>query len=225
LRIFREALERGGNPHVTLRVLPEAEHEARRTPDGGFTRLDEFAPGYVELMASWVNGLAADPPASSADSSPWQETWSAPLAPLRWYESPPLQLATVALLVMAGAGDAVIGVARRIVGHRERPPASGPARGLAATALVAVLGLYGYFGSLLLTNERALGPLLRGRPVLWLALQLLAVAAVIALAATGVATWRARADLRGWLQFRLGVLLAGGVVFVPWAAYWGLLVP
>jgi hypothetical protein len=61
--------------------------------------------------------------------------------------------------------------------------------------------------------------------VLWLALRLLAVAAVVALAATGVATWRARADLRGWLRLRLGGLLAGGVVFVPWAVLWGLLVP
>jgi hypothetical protein len=147
------------------------------------------------------------------------------LAPLQWYESPSLQPAAVALLVAAGAGYAVIGVARRIGGHRERPPASEPARGLTAPALVAVLGLYGYFGSLLLTNEQALGPRARGRPVLWLALQLLAVAGVVALAATGVATWRARADLRGWLRLRLGVLLAAGVVFVPWAVYWGLLVP
>jgi dienelactone hydrolase len=225
VRLFREALERGGNPHATLRVLPGAEHEARRTPDGGFTRLAAFAPGYVELMTSWVNGLAAGPPASSADPPPRQQTWSVPLAALQWYESPPLQLAAVVLLVVACAGYAVLGVARRTGGHRERPPARGSARGLAATALSAGLGLYGYFGSLLLTNERALGPLVLGRPVPWLALQLLAVAAVITLAATGVATWRARADLRGWLRLRLGVLLACGVVFVPWAVYWGLLVP
>jgi uncharacterized protein len=96
---------------------------------------------------------------------------------------------------------------------------------LAAATLVAVLGLYGYFGSLLLTNEELLGPLVFDRPVLWLALQLVAVAGVIALLATGLATWRARVDLTGWLRLRLGVLLAGGVVFVPWAVYWGLLVP
>lgn len=88
-----------------------------------------------------------------------------------------------------------------------------------------MLGLYGYFGSLLLTNEELLGPLVFGRPVLWLALQLVAVAGVIALLATALATWRARVDLTGWPRLRLGVLLAGGVVFVPWALYWGLLVP
>lgn len=126
---------------------------------------------------------------------------------------------------MAGAGYAIIGVARRIGGDQQRPAAAGPARLLAATVLGAVLGLYGYFGSLLVTNEQALGPVVFGPPVLWPGLQLVAVAGVTALAATGVATWRARAELKRWLRLRLGVLLAGGVVFVPWAVHWGLLVP
>lgn len=109
LGIFGQALERGDNPSFTLRVLPGAEHEGRRTPDGGFTRLDEFAPGYVDLVTLWVNGLAAGPPASSADPPPQQQTWSVPLAPLQWYESASVQLAAVALRVMASAGYAVIG--------------------------------------------------------------------------------------------------------------------
>ena len=43
-------------------------------------------------------------------------------------------------------------------------------------------------------------------------------AAVAAAIGTAVAWWRAR-------TLRLGVLLAGGVAFVPWAIYWGLLTP
>jgi hypothetical protein len=39
---------------------------------------------------------------------------------------------------------------------------------------------------------------------------------VAATIGTAVAWWRHRTP-------RLGVLLAGGVVFVPWAVYWGLL--
>ena len=53
-------------------------------------------------------------------------------------------------------------------------------------------------------------------PLPWLALQLLSLGAVAAAIGTAVAWWRHRTP-------RLGVLLAGGVVFVPWAVYWGLL--
>jgi hypothetical protein len=63
---------------------------------------------------------------------------------------------------------------------------------------------------------KGLGPVLAGRPLAWLALQLLSLGAVAAAIGTAVAWWRHRTP-------RLGVLLAGGVVFVPWAIYWGLL--
>jgi hypothetical protein len=62
-------------------------------------------------------------------------------------------------------------------------------------------------------------PVIAGRHLPWLLLQLVAFAAV----AMGVSWWRARGERGG----RAGgaLLLAGGVVFIPWALYWGLLVP
>ncbi|MEO3855422.1 hypothetical protein [Acrocarpospora sp. B8E8] len=58
-----------------------------------------------------------------------------------------------------------------------------------------------------------------GRPPLWLLLQLLAVGVIAAGAALAV-RWRQSGG-----GVRLGLLMAGGAVFVPWAAYWGLLTP
>jgi hypothetical protein len=48
---------------------------------------------------------------------------------------------------------------------------------------------------------------------------------VVATVATAVAWRRQRRDLTGPSHLRLGLLVAAGVVFVPWAAYWGLLLP
>jgi hypothetical protein len=66
------------------------------------------------------------------------------------------------------------------------------------------------------------GPMAGDRPILWLALQAVAVVTVAATAVTA-ARWR-RAASRGE-RVRLGLLIAGGVVFLPWALYWGLLLP
>jgi hypothetical protein len=84
--------------------------------------------------------------------------------------------------------------------------------------------MFGYLGFLQVTQGRTVdpGPLLAGRPVAWLALQLLAVVAVGAGIATGVTVAKRR---RAGDRARLGLLLAAGAAFVPWAAYWGLLLP
>jgi hypothetical protein len=62
--------------------------------------------------------------------------------------------------------------------------------------------------------------MLAGRPVLWLALQVIALITLIATVATAHA-WRTASGDR----LRLGVLVAGGALFLPWSLYWGLLLP
>ena len=69
------------------------------------------------------------------------------------------------------------------------------------------------------------GPVLAGRPLPWLALQGLAVAAVTAALATAMAWSRAAANLPRGERVRLGLLLSARAMFVPWAFYWGLLLP
>jgi hypothetical protein len=89
---------------------------------------------------------------------------------------------------------------------------------------VAVLGSFAFLFYLLMTGGKlaAPGPVLLGRPVVWLALQALALTTVAASGWT-VRAWR-RAGTRSE-RVRLGLLLAGGAVFLPWSLYWGLLLP
>jgi uncharacterized protein len=87
------------------------------------------------------------------------------------------------------------------------------------------VGFLMYLFFMLATAANIIGPVLGGRPLPWLLLQLLAVATVVATGATAVAWRRHRRSLTGAGHARLGVLLAAGLVFLPWAAYWGLLIP
>ncbi|MEU5261722.1 alpha/beta hydrolase [Amycolatopsis sp. NPDC021455] len=199
VRIFRDSVA-----HHTLRVFPDAQHQLRRTTDG-FDKLPGYAPGYLELVGTWVHGLSAASATSSADPPPAQDRQSAAVTAPAWYESPWLQPAVLVFLLVAFGWGLVRGGAR-------------PARWLAATGLLAVLGFVVVDVLIQTTMGKGLGPVILGRPLPWLALQLLSLGAVAATIATAVAWWRAR-------TLRLGVLLAGGVAFVPWAIYWGLLTP
>jgi uncharacterized protein len=197
VRIFRESVA-----HHTLRVFPDAQHQLRRTTDG-FDKLPGYAPGYLELVGSWVN----HPPAiSSADAPPAQDRPSTAVTPLAWYEPTWLQLAALVFLLVAFAWYPLF----------RRGPAARPARWLSATGLLAVLGFLAVDVLIQLSMGKGLGPVVAGRPLPWLALQLLSLGTVAATIGTAVAWWRNRG-------LRLGVLLTGGVVFVPWAIYWGLL--
>jgi dienelactone hydrolase len=196
VRIFRDSVA-----HHTLRVFPDAQHQLRRTTDG-FDKLPGYAPGYLELVGTWVHN---PPAASTADEPPAQDRPSVAITPLHWSEPSWLLLAVLVFLLLAFGWGLVRGGAR-------------PARWLAATGLLAVLGFVVVAVLLQTTMGKGLGPVVAGRPLPWLAVQLLSAGAVAATIGTAVAWWRNR-------TLRLGLLLAGGVVFVPWAIYWGLLIP
>ncbi|KFZ81883.1 hypothetical protein ED92_16680 [Amycolatopsis sp. MJM2582] len=213
VRIFRETLDRAGNRQYTLKVFPQAQHGLRRTTDG-FDKLDGFAPGYLELVANWVNGTKGGP---SADPPPVQASQSVALAPLAWYEAPWVQIGVWALALLAFAVYPVTALFRR----REGVPLAGPARWLASTGTLATAGFLAYYIALSTGAAMAPGPVLFGRTLPWLALQLIAVGVVAAGAVTAVSWWRGKE--RGGV--RVGLLLAGAALFVPWAVHWGLLVP
>jgi len=48
VRIFQEALSRAGNPDVTIRVFPGADHRIRVDDPPA------FAPGYLDLLRDWL---------------------------------------------------------------------------------------------------------------------------------------------------------------------------
>ncbi|RSN41813.1 alpha/beta hydrolase [Amycolatopsis sp. WAC 04197] len=213
VRIFRETLDRSGNRQYTLKVFPQAQHGLRRTTDG-FDKLDGFAPGYLELVANWVNGTKDGP---SADPPPVQASQSVALAPLAWYEAPWVQIGVWALALLAFAAYPVTALFRRT----QSVPLAGPARWLASTGTLATAGFLAYYIALSTGAAMAPGPVLFGRTLPWLALQLIAVGVVAAGAVTAVSWWRGKE--RGGV--RVGLLLAGAALFVPWAVHWGLLVP
>ena len=96
---------------------------------------------------------------------------------------------------------------------------------MAATGLATTVGFLVYLLFMLATAANVIGPVLVGRPIPWLILQLLAVATDVATVATALAWRRHRPNLTGASQARLGLLLAAGLLSLPWAAYWGLLLP
>jgi hypothetical protein len=122
-----------------------------------------------------------------------------------------------------------------------REPAPVAARLVAGAGLVTVLGSPGYLAGLTtVRGGRTIdpGPLLAGRPLPWLALQVLAVVTVVAavvlvaglvrgrpVGAGGPGSTRGPASRSGGERVRLAGLLVGAAVFVPWALHWGLLVP
>ncbi|MFB9903163.1 alpha/beta hydrolase family protein [Allokutzneria oryzae] len=214
LRVFQETVR-----HHTLRVFPDAEHAAHRTTTG-FERLPELASGYAELVGSWVNGLPGSAATPSADPPPHQDTTAGPLRPLAGWETGQVQIAVLAVLLLAFLGYGLSGIVKRW-----RPKANGPAKWLAAGGLAVVLGWLVYAFMLLTNGRLPLGPLVFGRTLPWLGMQLLSVAVVVLLVLTALGTRRDLAEAGAGARVRRGILLAGGALFVPWAVYWGLLLP
>jgi pimeloyl-ACP methyl ester carboxylesterase len=52
--VFRRALADAGNGDVTIRIFPQADHGIRPPSGAG------FAPGYLDLMATWVRRRVGD---------------------------------------------------------------------------------------------------------------------------------------------------------------------
>ncbi|MGP4025671.1 alpha/beta hydrolase family protein [Actinomadura sp. 3N407] len=224
--LFAQALRRGGNTHYTFRFFPEADHGAHVTPDGGLTRGDALAPGYADLVGSWVHDVTSGRlPEADTAPLPKQDHPSVAISPSPWWASAWMQVGAFALFVVAFTGYPLAALVRRLRGRTVRP-VSRWARLLAGAGLAAAVGLLFFIFYLMAAGRYPdPGPILAGRPLPWLALQGLAVAAVAAGVATAVAWRRAAGTVPVGEHVRLGLLLTAGAVFVPWAFYWGLLLP
>ncbi|MBB4938492.1 hypothetical protein FHR32_002797 [Streptosporangium album] len=224
-QIIREALERGGNTHYTIRFVPGVRHNLNLTANGGFDRLHSLSPDFGDYETSWIDRPARALPGTSADPVPAQDLPAPTLAPLAWYESPWLQLVALLLFLVGFAGYPLAAATRRIRGRHSTSPVRRSARWLAATGLMTTMGSLMYVFFMVATAANVIGPMVVGRPIPWLVLQLLAVATVVTTAATALSWRRHRRDLAHADQVRLGLLITAGLLFLPWAAYWGLLVP
>ncbi|MEV7185903.1 prolyl oligopeptidase family serine peptidase [Kitasatospora sp. NPDC093102] len=226
--IIRQALDRGGNTHYTLRTVPGVRHNLHLTRDDGYDRPDRLPADYADTESAWIQRLATGLPEASVDPAPPQDARSRALDPLPWYESTWFEAVATLLCLTGFAGYALTGAVRRLR-HRPRPAAlPRAARWAALAGTAAVLGGLGYLLFLTVTAAMFPGPVLFGRPVVWLAVQLLALFALGAAAVAAAGARRERAALAAASaadRARLGALLLAGAVFLPWALSWGLLLP
>jgi uncharacterized protein len=213
-------LRASGNDHYVLRFVPDAEHAMhQRGPDG--ERLPDLMPGYADTVGAWVRTVTAGRvPAEHVDPLPAQDRTSVDVSRPAWWESAPVQFGALGVFLIAFGAYPLIATVRRFRGRGL--PGRWSARVLAGAGLIVPLGMTGYLSVLMFTMTEyrvQAGPLLGNRPIIWLVLQALAVAATVAtlLLARG---WRNTDD-----RVRHGLLLAGGALFIPWAIYWGLLLP
>jgi dienelactone hydrolase len=223
LPLFQRALQQAGNTHYTLRVIHGADHTMHANATG-FTPDRPgvpFAPTYLTLTTTWINSLPAGPPPATADPAPTQTLTSTPTQPLSWYETPAVQLAALLTLLIAFLWYPIAALIRRLRKGDQRGSRSAVV--VVVAGLGSVLGAAGYLFSVVAAGATNVQSTVLGRPASWLVLQLLAVTTVIAAALTGLRWWRARAGAPRPPRVRLAVLLAGAALFVPWAAYWGLL--
>lgn len=218
-QIFQQALQRGGNQHYTIRTLPNANHNMRQSTSGfDNAHGSQFAPGYIDLMTSWIADLASGPPPASADTPPAQDFRSTPVRPLAWYESVSMQLALLLAVTFGFLAYLVGGVIRRLRRRSAATHGRWPALTVAVGGLATVLATMAYLFSVVTAGATNLSATVAGRPPQWLALQLCAVGVVVA-AVLAALRWRQNHGPRQ------GILLTAAILFVPWATYWGLFTP
>lgn len=217
---MRQALLDGGNTHYTIRFLPDASPDLRQTTDGGWDQQNTVAPGYPQLVTAWIRGLADGPPAASTQAPPTQAAQAVPLKQPAAYESVPVQFTVLAVVLVSFGGYLIGGLIGRL--RRRERIACRPARWAALAGLITVLGVPCYFAAIESSSGGLIGTVVGGRPVPWLILQLLAAATVITSVMTAL-DWRRNPRQRG--HGRLALLLTGAIAFIPWALYWGLLLP
>jgi pimeloyl-ACP methyl ester carboxylesterase len=73
--LFAQALQQGGNTHYTFRFFPGASHDIHQSSDGGVTSLPELAPGYAELVGSWVQAVTSGRLPQADAPVPPQQDW------------------------------------------------------------------------------------------------------------------------------------------------------
>ncbi|MBB5077945.1 alpha/beta fold hydrolase [Nonomuraea endophytica] len=211
--------------NYTLRYFAGADHAAHLTPDRGVTRSPELAPGYAEAVGTWVKRVAAGrpPTAESVGELPTQASMTVPVPPPAWWESAVVQVGALVLFLVAFLGYPVWALVRRVRGRTPADTGTRWPRTVAIAAPVAAFGALAYLFYSTMSGSKlgSPGPLVAGRPLVWLVLQALAVLALVAAVLTVPAARRARGSER----VRLAVLLTGAAAFLPWALYWGLLMP
>ena len=224
---IEEALRGGGNTRYTMRFISGVRHNLNLTADGGFDRITSLPADYGAYERHWIDDLARTEP-SGLGSAPTVETPPPVLAPLSgaaaW-----VHLGLIVTLTIGFAFYPLAGLVGRI---RRRslalklgaPKLSGTQRLIVAAGLFITLGLPVYLLFLVITAANVIGPVVVGRPLLWLLLEGSTVIVGVCTVVIAVRWWRSRRRGERTDHHRL-ILVAAGAVLLGWVGYWGLLVP
>lgn len=224
---MKEALDHGGHESYTFLFVPDADHGLRFSPDG-FVSSEQFVAGYPEEMIAWLkdvikgeelatNVVIGDPPQQNYYSSSEAIESS-------WVDSVWLHLGNLVLFVVLSLSYFVIASLRLFTKNKVNHPHTRLlwyARIAAILLMVTPLFYFGYFGYVMMTYEP--GPVLMGRPIPWLILQLLSVATIVFIILLTVSWSYTRSIITGADRVRFSFLVIGGVLFIPWALYWHIL--
>ncbi|GAA1668502.1 alpha/beta hydrolase [Glycomyces endophyticus] len=227
---YRDALDAGGNGNYALRLIPGVDHRMVPTVDGtkgeDYDRdlIDRSPGGYVDTVTGWIHGLAAGESGVVVDPIPAAAVEPGPVASPPWFATAYALVAEVALFAVLFLAYPVAALVRRI-GRRGPLEATWASRTVASIGVLLPVLAAGYVGWMLVTGAQSLlGPVVAGRPLPWLVLEVAAVVTVLAAVALAVQWGRRRARMSGGSQVRFGMLLAGVALLIPWGAYWGLVV-
>jgi uncharacterized protein len=221
---IRTALDRDGNTCHATRIVAGVNHNLHRTAANGFDRLPALPDDYADHEATWIN----DPchTATGPNVTPVAEPAPPTIPTSAWYDRRWAQLAMLVILLAAYTGYAVVGAVRR--GHRPRRDTAAriprSARWAARLAPITVVGSLVYLAYLLATAAKVTGPVVLGRPIPWLVLQVLAVVTTATTVAV-IAAWRHARNLVASDRIQLGLLTLGGALVTLWTLRWNLLVP
>ena len=110
-RLIGAALDRGGNPHHTTRVVAGTNHNLHRTADDGFDRLPTLPADYADFETAWI----ADPSLAAPSATLADEPATPVFAANRMYS------AVALAMLCAFAGYLVAGIVQRIPARRPAP--------------------------------------------------------------------------------------------------------
>jgi dienelactone hydrolase len=230
--IVREALAQGGNSSSTIHVFAGADHDLRLSPDGFAPRPAgaSLAPGYGDLVVDWMAMVVAgQPPMSGGALPPAHAVLSRPL-PDHWFGGIAAQSALVLGMIAALLGYPALALYQRLA----RQPAARHGRAVRSSApllvvsgLATIVGAIAHAGFIVITGAADVSPVVAGRPLVWLLLQMLALITVGAALAivVSVSTNHRHVAQNRTDQARYALLVAATALFLPWAIYWELLSP
>ena len=207
------------NQDYWLKVVPKANHDLQQSSTG-FDGVGNPVKDHSSIIRNWIDALPE--PGVMIDSAPGEELAVRTVEPLKWFESPWLQLTAIGFIILAASGLAIQALYRRF-----RSITLNKLRWLpgiiVSLNLLITLGVIITLGWILFTGAKETGPVVLGRPVVWLFLQLLSLGSIGLTLFTFVQAIRHKIERQDLLR-RIIPALISTLVFSGLAYYWGLMV-